>query len=146
MPYLSSIWTLSRHEGLPQQVHLIPHHHPVQPSCWCGMGFEEAPRGIGEGGCKAAAKWLSGSRPVGGRAGRAEARRSWARGSPSGSCVERSGELAGRAQRPAEKGQRRRRLPASARLITRSPLAADLREQINQRARLDEICCYCAHF
>lgn len=52
----------------------------------------------------------------------------------------------GRAQRPAEKGQRRRRLPASARLITRSPLAADLREQINQRARLDEICCYCAHF
>lgn len=58
----------------------------------------------------------------------------------------RSGERAGRAQRHAEKGQRRRLLPSSARLITRSPLAADLQEQINQRARLDEICCYCAHF
>jgi hypothetical protein len=101
-------------------------------------------------GCRAAVKRLSGSRRAsgraGGRAGRAEARRSCARGSPSGSCGERRGERAGRAQRPAEKGQRRRRLPASARLITRSPLAADLREQINQRARLDEICCYCAHF
>lgn len=58
----------------------------------------------------------------------------------------RRGERAGRAQRHAEKGQRRRLLPSSARLITRSPLAADLQEQINQRARLDEICCYCAHF
>lgn len=27
-----------------------------------------------------------------------------------------------------------------------SPLAADLQEEINQSARLDEICCYCAHF
>lgn len=27
-----------------------------------------------------------------------------------------------------------------------SPLTADLQEQINQSARLDEICCYCAHF
>lgn len=58
----------------------------------------------------------------------------------------RRGERAGRAQRHAEKGQRRRLLPASVRLITRSPLAADLQEQINQSARLDEICCYCAHF
>lgn len=39
-----------------------------------------------------------------------------------------------------------RLLPATARVITRSPLAADLQEQINQSARLDEICCYCAHF
>ncbi|CAD7683108.1 unnamed protein product [Nyctereutes procyonoides] len=57
------------------------------------------------GGCAAAAAAAGGS-------GGGGARRSGARGSPSGSCGERS---AGRAQRHAEKGQRRRLLPSSAR-------------------------------
>lgn len=145
MPNLSRIWTPSRHEGPPLQV---PLDHP--PPCvaalrvWAGVWRSSEGRRGRQGSSEVVKRQPAGA---GGRAsgqgGGAEELRPR---QPQRQLRREERGAGGRAQRPAEKGQRRHRLPASARLITRSPLAADLREQINQRARLDEICCYCAHF